>query len=165
MTNYMELSKKCNEFIAMTGLSVDEFDSLLFYFKKAERESKFTIAGKERERKHAVYKNSPIKCPADRLLFILIYMKQYMTQTAIGNLFGISQPKADMFIHYLTPLLSEALRESGSSPCGEMTNLNEYESDVYCHDGTERHINRPKDSGRQKEHYSGKKRPALSKTT
>ena len=98
MTCYTELSKKYNEFIAMTGLSVDEFDSLLFYFKKAETESKFTIAGKERERKHAVYKNSPIKCSADRLLFILIYMKQYMTQTATGQLFGISQPKANMFM-------------------------------------------------------------------
>lgn len=165
MTNYTELSEKPNEFIAMTGLSVDEFNSLLFYFKKAEVESKFTIAGKERKNKPAVYSNSPIKCSADRLLFILIYMKQYMTQAAIGQLFGISQPKANMFIHYLTPLLSAALHESGSSPCRDMENINEFGCDVYCHDGTERHINRPKDSGRQKEHYSGKKRPALSKTT
>jgi hypothetical protein len=74
----------------MTGLSVDEFNVLLVHFKKSESESKFTIAGKEREKKYSVYKNSPIKCSADRLLFILIYMKQYMTQTAIGQLFGIS---------------------------------------------------------------------------
>lgn len=164
MTNYTKLSGKPNEFIAMTGLSVDEFNSLLFYFKKAEGESKFTIAGKERRNKHTVYNNSPIKCSADRLLFILIYMKQYMTQTAIGQLFGISQPKANMFIHYLTPLLSAALNESGSAPCRNMENINEYKSDVYCHDGTERHINRPKNKGRQKECYSGKKRPVPSKT-
>ncbi|WP_417913928.1 hypothetical protein [Candidatus Electronema sp. JM] len=55
MTNYTELFEKPNELIAMTGLSVE-----VFFFKKAEGESKFTIAEKARRNKYAVCSNSPV---------------------------------------------------------------------------------------------------------
>jgi hypothetical protein len=158
MTSFAELSKKHSEFKAMTGISVDEFNSLLFYFEKAESESKFTIAGKERERKHVIYRNSPVNCPADRLLFILMYTKQYMTQAVLGLLFETGQPKASMLIHYLAPILSSALRESGSSPCRNMEEINEIVADTCIHDGTERTTDRPKCPKRQKDHCSGKKK-------
>lgn len=171
MINYTELSGKHTEFLAMTGLSVEEFDALLPSFKKAVSERKVTIEGKIRERKPVIYKNSPLSSEADQLLFILTYMKQYMTQTAIGALFGITQPKANALIHYLTPALSDALRESGASPCRDMGDLN-YENDflndeescVYCHDATERQINRPKGKEKQKKNYSGKKRSMRLRT-
>ena len=168
MTSYMTLSEKHTEFLAMTGLSLEEFDALLPAFKKAMSEIKVTIEGKNRERKSVIYKNSPLSSAEDRLLFILIYIKQYMTQTALGALFGIPQSKANTFIHYLTPVLRAAFRESGASPCRNMEDIhcvNEFfddeEASFYCHDATERQINRPKGKERQKENYSGKKRPIL----
>jgi hypothetical protein len=88
-------------------------------------------------------------------------MKQYMSQTALGILFGINQPKANVFIHYFMPILSAALNKSGYSPCRDMKDiklLKEEEKSVYCHDGTERQVARPKNSIMQKENYSGKKK-------
>lgn len=168
MINYMKLSEKPSDFLAMTGLYLEEFDALLPAFKKAMSETKVTIEGKARERKSVIYANSPLPSEEDRLLFVLINMKQYMTQTAIGALFGISQPKANTLIHYLTPALSDALRELGASPSRNMEDLSyEYEfhdkeeASFYCHDATERPINRPKGKEKQKENYSGKKRPML----
>jgi hypothetical protein len=163
MTSYAELSRKPSEFNATAGISIDEFNSLLLYFKKAESESKSAIEGKERERKYVIYKNSPINCSADRLLFILIYKKQYTTQALLGLLFGIDQAKASMMIHYLSPILSSALRESGSSPCRNMEELDTVQPDTYIHDGTERSTDRPKDTERQKDHYSGKKKTCTVK--
>jgi hypothetical protein len=96
------MSERQTEFLAMTGLSLEEFNALLPAFKKAASESKVTIAGKTRKRKTVIYKNSPISSEADQLLFILIYMKQYMSQTALGILFGINQPKANMLIPDVT---------------------------------------------------------------
>jgi hypothetical protein len=161
MITYMKLSEKQTEFLAMTGLSVEEFNALLPTFKKVAGESKVTLEGKTRKRKTAIYKNAPIASEADQLLFILIYMKQYMTQTALGVLFGISQPKANMLIHYFIPILSSALNELGDIPCRNMKHIKyfkEEEGSAYCHDGTERHVSRPKNSIRQKENYSGKKK-------
>lgn len=161
MINYIKLSKRQTEFLAMTGLSIEEFNALLPGFNKAASESKVTLEGKPRKRKTVIYKNSPISSEADQLLFILIYMKQYMSQTALGLLFGISQPKANMLIHYFTPILSSLFNKTGDIPCRDMKDIkffdNNEEGSVYCHDGTERQVVRPKNKIRQKENYSGKK--------
>jgi len=160
MINYIKLSKRQAEFLAMTGLSIEEFNALLPAFNKAASESKVTLEGKPRKRKTVIYKNSPISSEADQLLFILIYMKQYMSQTALGLLFGISQPKANMLIHYFTPILSSLFNKTGEIPCRHMNDmkfLDNEEGSVYCHDGTERQISRPRNKIRQKENYSGKK--------
>lgn len=140
----------------MTGYSVREFNALLHFFEESVNESRMTVEGKERERRPAVYKNSVFSCIADQLMFILIYMKQYMTQTAFGQLFGISQPKANLWIHHLMPILSDALYKADTVPCRDMNDLQEKEADVYIHDGTERRIQRPKDNERQRKNYSGK---------
>ena len=156
MINFIKLSENYREFLAMTGYSVMEFNALLHFFEESVSESRMTVEGKERERKPAVYKNSVFSCIADQLLFILVYMKQYMTQTALGQLFGISQPKSNLWIHYLMPILSDALHGADAVPCRDMKDLHEDEADIYIHDGTERRIQRPKDNEIQKMHYSGK---------
>ncbi|MCI5131484.1 MAG: transposase family protein, partial [Candidatus Electrothrix sp. EH2] len=67
-------------------------------------------------------------------------MKQYTTQIVPGKLFGISQPKANLWIHYLLPILSSALDKMEAMPCRNMQDLQEEESSIYSHDGTERPI-------------------------
>ena len=150
----------CNpkELIAMTGYTLDEFNALLPTFKKAVLECDRTLEGKERERKPTYYKNSIFSSITVQLFFVLIYMKQYTTQTMLGQLFGISQPKANLWIHYLIPILSSALDELKAMPSRNMQDIDEEEASVYCHDGTERPIQRPKNSEKQKEYYSGKKK-------
>ncbi|MBF0259480.1 MAG: transposase family protein [Desulfamplus sp.] len=77
--------------------------------------------------KPTLYKNSPFSSIADQLFFILIYMKQYTTQTMFGQLFGISQSKANLWIHYLMPILLSALDKMKALPSRDMQEFDEKE--------------------------------------
>ena len=46
---------------------------------------------------------------ADKLLFILTYLKQNPIQELQGQLFGMSQSNANTWIHLLHPVLNQAL--------------------------------------------------------
>jgi len=52
----------------------------------------------------------------DKLLFILVYLKQAPTQEVQGSLFGMRQSKANMWIHLLHPVLARALAQNGDIP-------------------------------------------------
>ena len=52
----------------------------------------------------------------DKLLFILVYLKQAPTQEVQGSLFGMRQSKANMWIHLLHPVLNRALAQHGDIP-------------------------------------------------
>jgi len=158
MINFLKVASKPNELLSMTGYTLDEFNALLPSFEEALLECNQTLEGKERVNKPVIYKNSLFSSVADQLFFILAYMKQYATQTMHGQLFGISQPKTNLWIHYLMPILQAALDKMKVLPCRDMQELDEKEASLYAHDGTERMIQRPKDNAKQKEHYSGKKK-------
>jgi hypothetical protein len=158
MTSFLEVASKPNELLSMTGYTLEEFDALLPFFEDELLESKQTQEGKERLNKPALYKNSPFSSTSDQFYFILTYTKQYPTQTVQGQLFGISQPKANLWIHYLMPILLSALDKMEVLPSRDMQAFDEKEASLYLHDGTERIIQRPKNNTKQKEHYSGKKK-------
>ena len=82
-----------------------------------------------------------------------------MTQDVLGALFGIQQPVANKWIHFLLPILTDSLADIGELPSrGSHPLIGEKNaSPIYFHDGTERPINRPKDRESQKKYYSGKK--------
>ena len=65
----------------MTGYTVEEFEALLPTFQ-AEFEayvSEYCLDGtKRKKRKYVEYKNSPLPTIADKLLFILVYLKQVL---------------------------------------------------------------------------------------
>lgn len=163
MTSYSKLSKQPRRFLALTGYIVKEFQALLPYFR-AEFEryvQMYTLDSKRRtKRKYSTYKNSPLPTIEDKLLFILIYLKQMATQELHGTLFGMSQPKANKWIHLLHPLLNRALAAADELPVRDATqlDLSEEEHALFFHDGTERPINRPKGKEDQRTYYSGKKK-------
>lgn len=161
--NYKQLSKNSKQFIAMTGYTLEEFKNLLSYFKirfDVELKRK-TFDGKPRSgRRHSVYKNSPLPGVSDNLLFILIYLKQGMTQEALASMFAMYQPDANKRIHFLHPLLNAALGDIGELPARKAESLY-LENDgrkFFMHDGTERPIVRPKNKNDVKLYYSGKKK-------
>ena len=158
MTIYEKVVCKPNELISMTGYTIEEFNALLPAFEQAMLECDRTLEGNERVNKLTIYKNSVFSSIAEQCFFVLIYMKQYPTQTMQGQLFGISQPKANLWIHYLTPILTSALKQLKVMPSRDMENINCEGASIYSHDGTERPIQRPKDNEKQKEYYSGKKK-------
>jgi len=99
----------------------------------------------------------------------LVYQKTYPLQTAHGLQFGLSQSQTNEWIHRLLPILERSLTRlkqmpernpqafatSGVTP-GVPTDL--------IIDGTERRRQRPKNSEKQCEMYSGKKRRTPTRT-
>ena len=172
MTSYKELSRYSRKFLAMTGYSVAEFEALVTPFQ-AQFEAyvkSYKLNGEPRsKRRYTDYKNSPLPTIEDKLLFILIYLKQGQLQEAHATLFGMHQPDANQWIHLLHRLLNETLADLGELPARqaeelaqrfEPAEIQETETEVmlFFHDGTERPIVRPKDQQTQQLYYSGKKR-------
>ncbi len=91
----------------------DEFTSLLPAFEAAflERMRASTIDGLPRlNRRYVPYKNSPLPTIEDKLLFILVHIKQNLTQEVHGQLFGMIQSDANKWLQLLRPVLAEALQ-------------------------------------------------------
>jgi len=161
MKLYQEYVKKPTEFIALTGYTPEEFEALLPHFDKSHAEwmSSHRMDGKPRgKRKYSPYKNSPLPTIADKLFFILTYLKTNNLQSVQGALFGISQAKANVWIHCLHPILNQSLAELGELPARQMVHVEfDDQAHIYFHDGTERPIPRPRDPEQQRLYYSGKK--------
>ena len=118
-----------SSFRAMTGLNPDEFDALLLFFDEAwmGQMEDATIQQKFRWiRRYVPYKNSPLPRIEDKLFFILVYIKQYPTQTLHGALFGMAQPNANKWIHILMPALFQALAAYGMLPATNADELHGY---------------------------------------
>ena len=162
MSQYQEYIEKPTEFLALTGYTREEFEALLPHFGKsyAEWMSTHRLDGKPRgKRKYSAYKNSPLPSIEDKLFFILHYLKTNNLQQVQGAMFGMSQPKANLWIHGLHPILNRALAELGELPARDMEQMI-FEADeetIYFHDGTERPIPRPSNPEQQQLYYSGKK--------
>ena len=162
MSKYQEYREKPREFLALTGSTYEEFEALLPHFRKCYYEWMKThrLDGKPRgNRRHVDYKNSPLSTNEDKLFFILAYLKANNLQTVQGALFGISQPKANLWIHCLHTVLNHTLGVLGELPARQMKDVcfDEKEDSLFFHDGTERPIQRPVEPVAQRKYYSGKK--------
>ena len=119
MLRYQDLADNEAQLLALTSLTRAEFAHLVPYFAStfADALHARTVEGLDRiGRAHSSYRNSPLPTIADKLLFILVYLKQYPTQTVQGQLFGISQSNANKWIHLLHPVLNDALAAAGQLP-------------------------------------------------
>jgi hypothetical protein len=169
MSKYQDYADKPREFLALTGYTRTEFDTLLPYFTDQfyKYMKQYRLDGKPRgKRRYGDYQNSPLPTPADKLFFILSYLKTNNLQEVQGAMFGISQPKANQWIHILQVVLQQTLTSLNEMPARSMEAVVfDEENSLYFHDGTERSIPRPTDAAKQKEFYSGKKKGTPSKTT
>src|SRR4029434_3067354 len=123
---FIELQSRPLEFLDFTSVTLDEFQQLIPPFEAAFQAKMATwrMDGKPRTaRRFTVYQNCPLPTPADRLLFILVYLKTYTLQVVHGRLFGMVQGKANPWIHVLLPALLAALRALGDAPARSLTAL------------------------------------------
>lgn len=164
MINYNDLKTNPKNFLAATGLKIDEFEQLKKGFKEAYEKiygENRTKEGKERKRNKGGGVKGQLDKEEDKLLFILIYQKTNQLQTMQALQFGMSQPQANYWIHHLMPVLKEILKIQGLAPereaekvaTSEMIKEGILELAI---DGTERRIQRPKNGEKQQENYSGK---------
>src|SRR5215467_10450029 len=103
MLTYAELQKKPQKLLALTGLARREFEELLTVFSQALAEAETITKPKPKKRQRAPGAGrKPGLGPAeDKLLFILVYTKTYPLQVVQGEMFGMSQPSANEWIHAL----------------------------------------------------------------
>ena len=148
-------------FLSMTGLHVSEFDILCKNFEAILRKN----SNKDSEDSSTENKKCggpPVLKTEDKLLFILFYLKAYPLQEIFGFLFGLSQPQANYWIHFLSDVLRETLESMNfmpeRTPSELLEKLESEGKQDFSIDGTERRINRPQDDDEQKKYYSGKKK-------
>jgi hypothetical protein len=95
MLIYNELKNKPREFLAATGLKLDEFEKLLPAFQTAYEKKyppELTQEGKTRQRQIGGGATGALPKIEDKLFFILVYQKTNPLQTMHGLQFGVSQP-------------------------------------------------------------------------
>jgi hypothetical protein len=123
---FSDVQSRPSEFLDLTSLTPDEFEQLIPPFEEAFQShmARWRLDGKPRTaRQFAVYKNCPLPTPQDRLFFLLTYLKTYSLQVVQGRLFGMSQSKANQWIHVLLSLLQAALRSLGDTPARSLMAL------------------------------------------
>jgi len=123
---FTDVQDRPMEFLDLTSLTLDEFQHLVPPFEAAFQAhmARWRLDGKPRTaRRFSVYNNCPLLTSEDRLLFILAYVKTYSLQVVQGRLFGMSQSKANQWIHVLLPVLLTALRTLGDAPARSLSAL------------------------------------------
>src|SRR4051794_15299044 len=119
MLTYNALKDKAREFLAATGLKIEEFARLLPAFESAYHALyplNQTAEGKTRQRLPGGGTKGTRRTVEDKLLFILVYQKTYPLQTMPGLQFGLSRPQTHYWIHRLLPVLQRALADLNMTP-------------------------------------------------
>jgi hypothetical protein len=123
---FADIQNKVNEILDLTSVTLKEFQVLVLIFKEKYQAhmSQWYLDGREPiARRYTTYANCPLPTPEDRLLFILIFVKNNPLQTLHGRLFAMVQCKANQWIHLLLPVLLEALKQMGDTPSRSIADL------------------------------------------
>ena len=107
MISHAKISHHRRMFKTLTGLSTEGFKQILPSFEEAwEADLDRRDAGRLRLRGRGGGRKGGFRGSADRLVFILVYFRLYPIQAVQGLLFGMSQPRANEWVHRLAPVLN-----------------------------------------------------------
>ena len=77
----------------------------------------FTVSGKERgNRAFSDYENASLPTIQDKMFFVLVFVKQNLTQEVMAFMFGMSQPKVHDWLQILISVLKQTLHLSKDLP-------------------------------------------------
>jgi Helix-turn-helix of DDE superfamily endonuclease/DDE superfamily endonuclease len=166
MLRYDKLRRDRRKFLALTGLTPKEFQGLLPGFARASDRvypAHQTQAGEPRQRKPGGGRKGSLASSEQKLLLALLYQKLYPVQTLLGEVFALSQSRANRWIHRLLPVLKDALDDLGMLPERAPRRFARHEKPKqeareFIIDGTERRRQRPQNPEKQALHYRGKKK-------
>ena len=148
---------KVNQLTSLTEL---EFDKLLFEFDlEVNKKMKFyTLKGTRRKYiPLSESSRSSLFGSRNKLNFMLMGMKENMTQELLGMCFEMSQSKVSEWFSYLLPILESSLDQLGYSPRFGMDYEHKAQGETHLlGDVTEREIPRKTCYSAQKEDFSGK---------
>lgn len=161
--NYQQHRLHPVNFLALTSLTVPEFEYLLKHFTPLwEAYYKYhTLEGKKRIlpafQEHG---NALLKGTDQKLFFLLVYLKNNPLQTFQATTFGLSQPKVSKIYRALLAILDATLVRLKLAPCRDSAALQQtlakLPQRVFWLDGTETITPRNTDKDAQKEDFSGK---------
>jgi len=162
---YQRLKKQQRKLLALTGLTSKEFSMLLPVFSELYEQARAdtTQSGMVRQRAVGGGRKGQLRMPEQKLLFILVYQKAYPLQTLLGEVFELSQPRVNYWVHHLLPFLKQALETLEVMPERRPSQFADYESSKgkateLIIDGTDRRRQRPQSPEKQALHYSGKRK-------
>src|ERR1051325_9339182 len=104
MIRYEALRSDRRQFLALAGLTFSEFQRLLTAFPQAYQQlypATQTAEGQPRQRAVGGGCKGRLERPEDKLLSILVYIKTYPLQAVVGELFDLSQPQVNYWVHRL----------------------------------------------------------------
>jgi hypothetical protein len=162
MLTYAQIKSNRRKFLALTGLTPTEFKLVLPAFERAYAASfpaTKTVTRTARQRQAGGGRKGVLDPPEQKLLFALVYLKAYPLQVLLGEVFELSQPQANHWIHRLLPVLQKALKDLGLAPERDPQRVSRriHQSgeplDLII-DGTERRRQRPKNKAIRDDFYS-----------
>jgi hypothetical protein len=190
MLTVNKLRRKPNHFHNFTALTPPQFDELLLalepLYEQAEHER---LLNPKRLRSRGAGRNFNLELP-ERLLMSLMYFRLYVTQTLLGYLFDLDASNVNREINgRMLAVLSEVLpvpardeplsdlalaassngRSGGKRKRGKKIGTLEEllekhpEFEEVLIDATEQELPKPKDKGRRKDLYSGKRKRHTAK--
>jgi len=166
MVTYTELRSDRKRLLALTGLTLPEFELLLPAFVRSY-ERRYppdrTLTGQPRRRAAGAGRTTVLAGPEQKLLFLLVYLKTYPLHVVMAELFGLSPSRVNDWLQRLLPLLRDALDELDVLPERDpqafaQTATSPQEQTRRIIDGTERRRQRPKNPEKQRAYYSGRKK-------
>lgn len=139
---------------AMTGLNRNAFDALLPSFSQAY-EQRASKPQAERKRAFGGGRKATLRTIEQKLFYILLYCKCYPTFDLLSVLFNFDRSCAWDWVHGLLPVLEAALGYKQALPARKIRSIEEFverfpEVKEVIVDGTERPVQRPKDSQKQR---------------
>lgn len=168
--NYTKPRNNPTAFLALTSVSISLFDEIMPFFTEAYYEyfrwHYVKVKKGARKRSHTIQSNCPLPTVAERLFFILVYLKNNPLQSYNVACLDMSQQQCGQWIHSLTEILRNAIEDAGMLPASDVVAfrklLDERGGDAVVHelihDVIGREIPRPSDPDLQKGHYTGKKK-------
>jgi hypothetical protein len=163
MININKILGKDRLLRAMTGLNRKAFENLLEKFEKVYNEQEEKRGKRPRKRKRGGGRKGRLASMAEKLFYILFYVKCYPTFDLASVLFDFDRSQAHRWVHKLQEILEKTLGEKQVLPLRQIHSVEEFLEKFpmvkkVIVDGTERAISRPKDEEKQRENYSGKKK-------
>jgi hypothetical protein len=163
MININKILGKDRLLRAMTGLNRKAFENLLEKFEKVYNEEEEKKGKRPRKRKRGGGRKGRLASMAEKLFYILFYVKCYPTFDLASVLFDFDRSQAHRWVHKLQEILEKTLGEKQVLPLRQIHSVEEFLEKFpmvkkVIVDGTERAISRPKNEEKQRENYSGKKK-------
>ena len=153
--------------LALTGVNVAEFQSLVSLFTSVYKEEKIK-ANPKRIRKFGGGRIGGLKTIDEKLFFALMYLKTYPTFDVASFFTGINRSNCYRAIKFLLPVLEITLGRQLVLPRRQIHSVEEFlllfpeVKDVFL-DGTDRRVQRPKNKKKQNKLYSGKRKATTRK--